>query len=67
MKMTLEKLCEEGGIVLEKIEECRGDVLKGIYEVYMQTKDKTDTIDSLERSIKRSPRSATKWFIFLVK
>jgi hypothetical protein len=31
MRMTLEKLCEEGGIVPEKIEECREDVLKGIY------------------------------------
>ena len=58
MKLVLEELAREGGLEVDKLAECREDVVKGIYEVYCQTQDREDTLDSLERALRKlnSPR-----------
>ena len=44
------------GIEEGKLEECRADVLKGIYEAYMVTSDKADTLDTLERAVRKGSK-----------
>ena len=47
MGCVMRQLAEEAGIDSQRLQECRADILKGIYETYMVTKDKSDTIDTL--------------------
>jgi hypothetical protein len=47
MKVVIQELANEAGIELHKIESCRTDIVKGIYEAYLVTNDRNDTIDSL--------------------
>lgn len=63
MYMVLEEMAKEVGIEAVSLRECRNDILKGIYEAYLQTQDRNDTIDSLERAARKvsrqsSPRSS---------
>jgi len=56
MKLEIQELAKEANIELSKIEECRTDIIKGIYEAYLVTNDRSDTIDSLERAIRKVSR-----------
>ena len=60
MDLVLKELCQEGGLAEQKLLECKQEVLKGIYEAYMQTNDRADTIDSLERSFRKNIKSPVK-------
>lgn len=52
------QLAEEAGIDPVRLQECRPDILKGIYETYMVTNDRGDTIDTLERAVKKTKLSS---------
>ena len=54
MGVVLGGLCREGGIEEGRLIECKEEVLKGIYEAFLETGDRMDSIDSLERSLRRS-------------
>jgi uncharacterized protein YihD (DUF1040 family) len=58
MGCVMRQLAEEAGIDSQRLQECRADILKGIYETYMVTSDKGDTIDTLERAIKKTRLSS---------
>lgn len=47
MEWVMSQLANEAGIDASRLKECRGDILKGIYETYMVTNDKSDTLDTL--------------------
>lgn len=57
MKVVIQELAKEAGIELSKIESCRTDIVKGIYEAYLATNDRSDTIDSLERAVRKVSRA----------
>lgn len=56
MACVMRQLAQEAGIEEGKLEECRTDVLKGIYEAYMITNDKADTVDTLERAVRKGSK-----------
>ena len=60
MQFVLAELCKEGNIAEDRLIECKEEVLKGIYEVFLQTGDHADSIDSLERSLRKSTKILPK-------
>jgi hypothetical protein len=54
MACVMGQLAEEAGIDAVRLQECRPDILKGIYETYMITNDRGDTLDTLERAVKKT-------------
>ena len=54
MQLVLTELCREGNLPEDRLIECKEEVLKGIYEVFLVTEDHADSIDSLERSLRKS-------------
>lgn len=59
MKLIIGQLAEQAGIDSDKIDECKPDIVKGIYEAYLQTNDKVDTIDSLQRAVRKISRTSS--------
>ena len=51
MGIILKKMAKEGDLDYDRILQCRTDFIKGIYELYMSTKNEEDTRDSLKRVI----------------
>ena len=39
---------------MEKVNECRMDLIKGIYDVYCITKDKQDSIETLSKTVHKN-------------
>lgn len=54
MKCILKKICEKYGLSFEKLEDCRTDLVQGIYEVHLECQDEAETAESLERAIIKS-------------
>jgi hypothetical protein len=42
-----QQFATEANLDQEKLKECAADTIKGIYEAYLLTNDKEDTVDSL--------------------
>jgi DNA-binding SARP family transcriptional activator len=57
MKVVIQELAKEANIELTKIEECKTEIIKAIYEAYLATNDRSDTIDSLERAVRKISRT----------
>ena len=61
MKMTITHLAELASTTMNKINECRTDLIKGVYDAYLQTRDKDDAIETILRIIHRN----FKWFYMI--
>ena len=54
MKTVLGNLASIGQLSLKAINDCRMDMIKGVYDVYIQTKDKEDAIQTLEKIVHKN-------------
>ena len=54
MKAVLSHLGSSAQLSLQAINECRMDMIKGVYDVYMKTKDKEDAIETLEKVVAKN-------------
>jgi hypothetical protein len=57
MNLLMSKMAAQANIDYDKIKCCRTDIIKGIYQTYLLTNDIADTIDSLERAVRKTNKS----------
>ena len=54
MKAVLSHLGNAAELSLQAINQCRMDMIKGVYDVYIKTKDKEDAIETLEKIVNKN-------------
>lgn len=59
MKTVIADIAAEANLDMAKIEKCKTEIVKGIYEAFLVTNDRADTVDSLERAIRKVSRATS--------
>ena len=54
MKTVIAKFADMASLSMEKIDECRTDLIKGVYDAYVETGDKEDSSETLSRIVYRN-------------
>lgn len=47
MKVILTDICKRNNIDIERLMQCRTDLVKGTYEVHLKIKDEAETVETL--------------------
>ena len=57
--MVLREVVRDSDLIWERVVECKQAILEGIYQAHLVTRDNEDTLDSLERAVRRFSKSAS--------